>query len=216
MITVLSASQQNLNVQPFNKRMETTDQLISDFIESIRAEKIKHTISLLRQNFPDLIFAKPYSPEITKILLTTSHDELFHPEKVKHKSFADATVSGLLLWNDCEQEAHTLAQNINSPEGSYFHAIIHRREPDIWNSDYWFDRTGAHPVFPLVYDYVSKNFPEKIVKKILVKNRWDPKVFNKAVEEAQNDGNAADSDLKTIQHAELLFLIAHSYRHTIG
>lgn len=196
--------------------METTDQLISDFIESIRAEKIKHTISLLRQNSPDLIFLKPYNSEITKILLTSSRDELFHPEKVKHKSFADATVSGLLLWNDCEQEAHTLAQNINSPEGSYFHAIIHRREPDIWNSDYWFNRTGAHPVFPLVYDYVSKNFPEKIVKKILVKNSWDPKVFNKAVEEAQNDGNAADSDLKTIQHAELLFLIAHSYRHTIG
>jgi hypothetical protein len=196
--------------------METTDQLISDFLESIRAEKFKKIINLLRIHCPSLIFTKPFTNEATEILMTTSRDELFYPEKVKQKSFADATVSGLLLWNDCEQEAHTLAQNIDTPEGSYFHAIIHRREPDIWNSDYWFKRTGAHPVFPLIYDFVKKSAPENTIKKILKTSSWEPEVFNKAVEEAQNTGNTVDSDLIKIQHAELLFLIAHSYRHTIG
>lgn len=192
------------------------DQLIADFSTSIKAEKINQVVHTLRGHCPRLVFEKPYDQALENILLNTPRRELFHPEKIKDENFASAVVSGLLIWNDCEEEAHSLAQNIPTSEGSYFHAIIHRREPDIWNSGYWFGKVGEHPVFPLIYDFIAQNFSENLKSRILKKDRWDPELFNKVVEEAQKTGNPADSELTKIQHAELLFLIAHSYRHTIG
>ena len=58
-----------------------------------------------------------------------------------------AALSGLYLYFSCRDEAHELAQSDGSMEGSYWHAIIHRQEPDPGNSRYWFHHVGAHPVF---------------------------------------------------------------------
>ncbi len=192
------------------------NQLIDDFTGSIKAKEIKKIIGDLRSHYPGLVFSNPYNRELQKYLVSVNPDELFQPEPVKDHNCAQAVISGLLIWNDCEDEAHKLAQNTPTAEGSYFHAIIHRREPDIWNSNYWFRKTGEHPVFSLVYDYVTQYEPDNIKKELLTTNGWNPESFNQLVEKAQNSGNAADSDLVNIQHAELLFLIAHSYRHTIG
>ncbi|MCU1239005.1 MAG: hypothetical protein JWP63_6972 [Candidatus Solibacter sp.] len=48
------------------------------------------------------------------------------------------------LWND----AHETAQEIDTPDGSYWHAIVHRQEPDPGNAAYWFRQVGTHPIFP--------------------------------------------------------------------
>ena len=42
-------------------------------------------------------------------------------------------------------EAHDLVQQESSPEGAYWHALIHRSEGDFSNSLYWFNRVGSHP-----------------------------------------------------------------------
>jgi hypothetical protein len=54
--------------------------------------------------------------------------------------------AGLWLHYGCWDEAHQVAQELNTAEGSYWHAIVHRREPDPGNSAYWFRQTGKHPV----------------------------------------------------------------------
>ncbi len=192
------------------------DQLIKDFSASIKAEKIKLIVQNLREYQPGLVFGKLYNQEVKDMLMNTPPEKLFHPEKVHDRNFAKAVVSGFLIWNDCEDEAHSLAQNIPIAEGSYFHAIIHRREPDIWNSGYWFKRTGDHPVYSLIYDYVAEYSSDKLKRILLLKNKWDPEVFNKIIEDAQKNGNMNDKELTEIQHAEILFLIAHSYRHSLG
>lgn len=192
------------------------DQLVVDFSASIKAAKIKNILQNLRSHKPRLVFDKPYDPGVRDLLLNTPVEELFHPEKINDRNCCKSVVSGLLIWNDCEDDAHALAQNIHTAEGSYFHAIVHRREPDIWNSGYWFNRTGEHPVFALVYDYVASSSPDDIKKIIISKNTWQPEVFNTLVDDAQKNGNTDDEVLTEIQHAELLFLIAHSYRHSIG
>jgi len=60
----------------------------------------------------------------------------------------EAALSGLYLYFSCLDEAHAIAQDIASAEGSYWHAIMHRQEPDPGNAGYWFRRVGSHTIFP--------------------------------------------------------------------
>lgn len=60
----------------------------------------------------------------------------------------EGALSGLYLYFSCLDEAHTIAQDIANAEGSFWHGIMHRREPDPQNAAYWFRKVGRHPVFP--------------------------------------------------------------------
>ena len=60
----------------------------------------------------------------------------------------EAAFAGLYLYFGCWTEAHEIAQDVSTPEGSYWHGIVHRQEPDAANSGYWFRQVGAHPDFP--------------------------------------------------------------------
>ena len=58
---------------------------------------------------------------------------------------AAALLAGLWLGHDALEEGHRLAQDINSPTGSFWHAIMHRREGDFSNAKYWYARCRGHP-----------------------------------------------------------------------
>lgn len=76
----------------------------------------------------------------------------------------EAALAGLYLYFGCWEKAHEIAQAIETPEGSYWHAIVHRQEPDAANSGYWFRQVGEHPIFPEL-------------AKIAKVQRWDPLEF---------------------------------------
>ncbi len=78
-----------------------------------------------------------------RLLASQTPDTLFPGAKN-----ADAAYAGLLLRLGCWAESHENAQDISSVEGSYWHAIIHRMEPDAGNAAYWFRRVGRHAIFP--------------------------------------------------------------------
>jgi hypothetical protein len=70
----------------------------------------------------------------------------FAPESVRDQAMAQACLAGLWLRFDFLDESHRISQEIHTPEGSYWHAILHRREPDPGNAKYWFRRVGQHPI----------------------------------------------------------------------
>ncbi len=52
------------------------------------------------------------------------------------------------LWHDAIGDwdgAHTVAQDVDSPDGAWVHAYLHRREGDISNAQYWYRRAGRPP-----------------------------------------------------------------------
>lgn len=81
-----------------------------------------------------------------------------------HARAPEAALAGLYLYAGCWAEAHEVAQNVETREGSYWHAIVHRQEPDAGNAGYWFRQVGAHPIFA-------------DLAKIAGVARWDPLKF---------------------------------------
>ena len=49
------------------------------------------------------------------------------------------------LWHDGRgdwEAAHQVAQDVPDPDGAWVHAYLHRREGDLSNADYWYERAG--------------------------------------------------------------------------
>ena len=49
------------------------------------------------------------------------------------------------MWYDGKgdwEQAHQIAQDISTADGSWVHAYLHRKEGDIGNANYWYRRAG--------------------------------------------------------------------------
>lgn len=90
----------------------------------------------------------PGSPNMTvRGKLAALTPESIVAGRISNRSMADACRSALWLYHDFLDESHTISQGIETTTGSYWHGIMHRREPDFGNSKYWFRRVGEHPIF---------------------------------------------------------------------
>jgi len=109
-----------------------------------------------------------YGPEIAAILARES--DRTAGDLIKAANLTPLLRAGLYLYCDCWTEAHETAQDINTPDGSYWHAIVHRLEPDPGNAAYWYRQVGTHPIFPALRTRAAEiGLP--------VGARWDPFAF---------------------------------------
>jgi hypothetical protein len=74
-----------------------------------------------------------------------SANDLFD-RPVASRGDAEAVLAGLWLWLDALDECHRIVQSGQSGTPAFWHAIMHRREGDFWNSKYWYARCRSHPV----------------------------------------------------------------------
>ena len=63
-------------------------------------------------------------------LLEALDDRMFEPQAVRDRDLAAACRAALWLHHDFLDESHMISQGIETAEGSYWHALMHRREPD--------------------------------------------------------------------------------------
>ena len=174
---------------------------------------------------PTLVPQKAWSTELTDALQSKSVDELFHGESVKNTTFGDAIKSGLLLWNDALDESHNISQELTNQTGSYWHGIMHRREPDYSNAKYWFGRVGTHPIFPQLRERalaILNETPEpsdalaRIAQTIETEAQWDAYQFIDWCQAAESESaDDVTRFLQQVQAEEIKLLLAYSYQNAV-
>jgi hypothetical protein len=139
---------------------------------------------------------------------------------LKDEMQAHAVLAGLWLWHDFLDESHRIAQALEFAEGSYWHAIMHRREGDFSNSKYWWRRVGPHPTFAALAAQAQPVLNPLPSDKSLLKltwEGWDPYAFVDLVEEVHNNpGDPRHRACVAIQQIEWRLLFDHCMREASG
>jgi hypothetical protein len=117
--------------------------------------------------------------------------------------------AGLCVYFGVFDEAHQIAQDLHTAEGSFWHAILHRREPDPGNAAYWFRQVGRHATFPALLHRAKAIAPQHAFGAA-----WDPFSFIEICEAARRDpGGDLDRIAREIQLAEWQLLFDYCARN---
>jgi hypothetical protein len=145
----------------------------------------------------------------------------FAPHPVRDRDMATACLAGLWLYHNFIGDAHFVAEDIQTTTGFYWHALVHRREPDFNNAAYWFRRVGQHPVFVPLRDAaagaaLAAGELEPAAGFLLDQPRWDPFAFNALCAAVLEEKAAGASLCREVQQREWELLFDYCYRHAIG
>jgi hypothetical protein len=123
---------------------------------------------------------------------------------VQASALPELVRAGLFFYFNCWSDAHEVSQNIETPDGSYWHALVHRQEPDAGNSAYWFRRVGRHAIFPAVHKFAGQYGVD-------FGQQWDPIAF---VDYCCNARTGSDQErmAQEIQLVEWQLLFDHCAR----
>lgn len=118
------------------------------------------------------------------------------------------------LWHDRFEAAHEIVQELEDADGNLIHAILHRREPDYWNSKYWWRRVGAHPIFPGLAAEVEEALGEEqpeLVGLLVTPAGWDPMALVDACQRVADEPeeDAEHAAVIEVQRIEFHRVLAH-------
>jgi hypothetical protein len=181
-----------------------------------------------------------YSPSITNLLSSDSLAPLgpgnaneavrhalqnltvesaFAPLAVGDQEMAACCLAGLWLFHGFLDNAHNLCQDIETASGSYWHALVHRREPDYANAAYWFRRVGQHPIFPelrqAAADLGAGMQGQPAAAFLGQQRRWDPFAFVDLCAQVAGEGSPTEMLCRQIQRREWEQLFGFCHRHAL-
>lgn len=146
-----------------------------------------------------------------------SSNDVFAPKRVCDGAMADACRAGLWLYHNFLEDSHKISQDLHTPTGSYWHALMHRREPDFSNAAYWFHRVGTHPIYEALCRDAAELAAEAPPAAAFLRRQsaWDPFAFVDLCS-AVLVGRAPAEDLcRQIQKREWELLFDWCYRQAI-
>ncbi|WP_254506670.1 hypothetical protein [Anatilimnocola floriformis] len=148
-------------------------------------------------------------------------EQLFAAQRVVDHDAARCCLSGLWLLHNFLDESHSLSQEIETADGSYWHGVMHRREPDYGNGKYWFRRVGNHPVYSQLLAEAQRLIAaEKPIDatalKIAQAKSWDPDLFIDWCEQIARGRAKQELLAKRIAQVEWQLLFDHCFEQAIS
>ena len=164
----------------------------------------------------------PGSPKSSSldVLNGLSVETAFAHTSVVDGDMAACCLSGIWLLCDYLDESHAISQSVESGTGSYWHAIMHRREQDYSNAKYWFRRVDGHPVFEPLHEEAQRLASDMTTDDPAVylkaQTHWDPFLFVDLCEKVALGQSRADALCREIARREWELLFEYSYRAATG
>ena len=160
------------------------------------------------QRLIPLVSGRCSSQEARSLLKKQKPTDLF-----SHARAPEAALGGLFLYFSCFEECHELVQDVDSSEGSFWHAILHRQEPDAGNAAYWFRHTGTHPIFPSLAQAAEEIVAKYSEVEFRSGAKWDPFSFIEFSEKARHrPASTSETAALEIQRAEWQLLFDYCAR----
>lgn len=152
-------------------------------------------------------------------LAALTPESMFLPFPLCDRDMAMACRSALWLLHNFLDDSHAISQEIQSTTGSYWHGIMHRREPDYGNAKYWFRRVGDHPIFGdlgAAAQSIIENAKAAGFESLTRGSAWDPFAFIDLCEAAAGGRGVDEQVCRRIQQREWELLFDWCYRQATG
>jgi hypothetical protein len=157
---------------------------------------------------------------IRRTLETLNLIDAFAPQAIRAEDMAKACLAGLWLRHDFLDESHTFSQSLESPTGSYWHGLMHRREPDFDNASYWFRQVGRHPIFPALVvaaaEVAAQADPTPAACFLQNQIAWDPFAFIDLCRECIGRATAQEELCRRVQQREWELLFEYCHRQALA
>jgi hypothetical protein len=151
-------------------------------------------------------------------LTALTNDTAFAPFLVRDRDMAAACRAGLWLCHNYLDESHAISQELHTTTGSYWHALMHRREPDFSNAAYWFRRVGTHPVYEALHQAAAELAADAPPVAAFLRTQavWEPFAFIDLCAAALVGRAPCEALCLQIQKREWELLFDWCYRQAVG
>lgn len=123
--------------------------------------------------------------KVAPALKSLTVEVLVAPAPIRDRAMAQCCLAGLWLWHNHLDASHAISQQIESSAGSAWHGLMHRREGDYWNANYWFSRVRDASLFSGLREQLSEEalavLPPSL-QSLCLAETWQPKKFTDEVQ----------------------------------